>query len=77
MGGRSVGKSYAPSVSGTDPRSARVGAMLGWPVNAASAGFFFFFVWFFLMVFSFFCFLLVFRFLFFFFFFSFFLSEHF
>jgi hypothetical protein len=41
------GKPYAPPVSGIDPRSARVGAMLGRPVNAAAAGFFFFFVWFF------------------------------
>jgi hypothetical protein len=46
----SSGKPYAPRVSGTDPRSARVGAMLGWPVNAAAAGFFLFcvvFLWFF------------------------------
>jgi hypothetical protein len=60
-----TGKPYAPPVSGTEPRFARVGAMLGWPVNAAGAGFFFFFVWFFL-VFSFYCFLLFFYFIFFF-----------
>jgi hypothetical protein len=51
------GKPYAPPVSGTDPRSAREGAMLGRPVNAAAAGFFF--VWFFL-VFMFYFFFLVF-----------------
>jgi hypothetical protein len=34
------GKPYAPRVSGTDPRSARVGAVLGRPVNAAAAEFF-------------------------------------
>jgi hypothetical protein len=44
------GKPYAPPVSGTEPRSARVGAMLGRPVNAAAARFFSFlcgFLWFF------------------------------
>jgi hypothetical protein len=45
------GKPYAPRVSGTDPRSARVGAVLGRPVNAAAAEFFSFlcgfFFWFF------------------------------
>jgi hypothetical protein len=30
------GKPYAPPVSGTEPRSARVGAILGRPVNAAA-----------------------------------------
>jgi hypothetical protein len=42
-----VGKPYAPPVSGTDPRSARVGTILGRPVNAAAAGVFSFFLWFF------------------------------
>jgi hypothetical protein len=37
-----VGKPYAPPVSGTDSRSARVGAMLGRPVNAAATWFFYF-----------------------------------
>jgi hypothetical protein len=44
------GKPYAPPVSGTEPSSARVGAMLGRPVNAAATEFFFFlcgFLWFF------------------------------
>jgi hypothetical protein len=43
--------SYAPPVSGAKLRSARVGAKLGRPVNAAVARFFFFFVWFFLSFF--------------------------
>jgi hypothetical protein len=59
-------KPYAPPVSGTDPRSARVGAMLGRPVNGAAAGFFPF-----CMVF---CFSIFFWFFVSFFFFSFFLS---
>jgi hypothetical protein len=44
------GKPYAPPVSGTEPRSARVGAMLGRPVNARELGFILFcvvFLWFF------------------------------
>jgi hypothetical protein len=56
--------SYAPPVSGAELRSARVGAKLGRPVNAAVARFFFFFVWFFLSFFSsfiiFFCFFVLF-----------------
>jgi hypothetical protein len=49
----SLGKSYAPPVSGTEPRSARVGAMLGRPVNAAGAEFFcVFFFGFFVLLFS-------------------------
>jgi hypothetical protein len=46
------GNSYAPPVSGAEPRSARVGAMLGRPVNAAVARFFLFFAWFFLSFFK-------------------------
>jgi hypothetical protein len=53
--GCSTGKPYAPPISGTEPRSARVGAILGQPVNAAAAWVFSFFVGFFL-VFSFYCF---------------------
>jgi hypothetical protein len=41
------GKPYAPPVSGTEPRSARVGAILGRPVNAAAAWVFSFFIGFF------------------------------
>jgi hypothetical protein len=33
------GKSYSSPVSGTDPRSARMGAMLGRPVNVVVSGF--------------------------------------
>jgi hypothetical protein len=43
-------KSYAPFISGAELRSARVGATLGRPVNAAEVGFlrgFFFFHFFF------------------------------
>jgi hypothetical protein len=47
------GKSYAPPISGTEPRSARVGAMLGRPVNTAAAGFFLFCVVFYVFSFSF------------------------
>jgi hypothetical protein len=49
----SSGKPYAPPVSGTDPRSARVGTMRGRPVNAAAAGFFSFSCGFFLLFFRF------------------------
>jgi hypothetical protein len=42
-----VGKPYAPPVSGTEPHSARVGAILGRPVNTAAAWVFSFFVNFF------------------------------
>jgi hypothetical protein len=50
-----LGKPYVPPVSGTEPRSACVGAILGRPVNAAAAWVFSFFVICFL-VFSFYCF---------------------
>jgi hypothetical protein len=43
-------KPCAPPVSGTEPRSARVGAMLGRPVKAAGAGFFLFYGFFILLL---------------------------
>jgi hypothetical protein len=55
------GNSCAPPISGAELRSARVGAMLSRPVNAAVGRFFFFCVLFSFFFFS--CFILVFRFL--------------
>jgi hypothetical protein len=55
-----IEKSYAPPVSGAELRSARMGAMLGRPVNAVEVVFFLviFFLWFsFLFIFLFFSFL--------------------
>jgi hypothetical protein len=49
----SGGNSYAPPVSGAELRSARVGAMLGWPVNAAVGRFFIFHFFLFYSSFSF------------------------
>jgi hypothetical protein len=63
------GKPYAPPVSGTEPRFARVGAMLGRPVNTAAAGFFSFLCGFY--GFLFYCFTVFFWFFFFFYFFRF------
>jgi hypothetical protein len=45
-------KSYAPPVSGAELSSARVGAMLGRPVNTTGWAFFAFFLFFYFFVFS-------------------------